>query len=391
MFPHVRPRWLLPFYLGALGACRKGSENIDLVPVVPSDAGTQGCAVLAGVPRNAVVVFQDVGIGPASQLAAARGSETLYWTAEDGGIHELTFPSGGGPPTDTLLVAPGVIETDYLVPAGIVQPAELSGLAVLDANSLVVAEHRSNSLLSVSRVNADEVAAFAGMPAPVGGFASGLGPNARFHFTSTVSLLADAAGLVYVADPENHALRQVAVDPLGGPTFVTTVVGSGAPGDGTGAFSQTTFDTPSGLAAGCGGELFVVESGSAGLGGNRLSLLTLFGAGPFGGLDGDALVLAGDGTDATSEGLGTLAQLGTPMGLLSSEDGELYWMDAGSRVLRRHSLASMLTDCPMFVDCATAVAGPGPFSGANFALALGDSGAVYVLDADAETLFRVDP
>jgi len=109
-----------------------------------------------------------------------------------------------------------------------------------------------------------------------------------------------------------------------------------------------------------------------------------------GGFDGLTLVLAGNGTDATVEGVGSQAGLGTPVGLVSTTDGQLFWIDAKEGILRRFDLATGQCDCPMFVDCATAVASPSPFGGTRFSIAIGDSGVLYVLSADTQTLFRVD-
>ncbi|NOT31930.1 MAG: hypothetical protein HOP15_15905, partial [Planctomycetes bacterium] len=93
----------------------------------------------------------------------------------------------------------------------------------------------------------------------------------------------------------------------------------------------------------------------------------------------------------TVQGVGAAAGLAAPVGLVSSDDDQLFWIDSAGGILRRMNLVSGLSDCPMFADCATAVASPSAFGGASFALALGDSGALYVLAGDAETLFRVDP
>ncbi len=380
----------LPLALLA-AACRQGSSNsgAGFVPVVPSPFGTQGCAPTTPVPGTLVPVFASAAIGPASQIAAVAGSETLYLTGADGSIHELAFPGGGGPPTDTVLVAPGVIESSYLVPAGILAPAALSGIAVLDAQFLIVAEHASNTLLGVRRDLPDSVQGVAGLPLALGGYSDGLAGSIRFHFSAPATLLAAAGGTVYVCDTENHALRLVA---LGALPQSATIAGNGAPGSGAGALTVTSFDTPSGLASTCPGELLMVESGGAGFGGQRLVSLAIGASNPFfGGFDGSALVLAGDGTEATLQGIDTSAQLARPMGLAATQDGLVFWVDALQGILRRYDVTSGLSDCPLFADCAAAVLAGGSFSGDHFALAVGASGTLYVLEADAGVLHRVDP
>lgn len=375
----------------AASGCREGSSNsaAGFIPVVPSPAGTQGCAPTTPVPGALVPVFASAVIGPTSQIAAAAGSETLYLTGADGSIHELFFPGGGAPPTDTVLVAPGVIEASLLVPAGILAPAELSGIALLDAQFLIVAEHASNTLLAVRRDVPDTVQGVAGLPLELGGYADGLAGSIRFHFSAPVALFAAGDGTVFVCDTENHALRLVA---LGALPQSATVAGNGAPGDGLGALTTTTFDTPSGLASTCPGELLLVESGGAGLGGHRLVSLAIGAPNAlFGGFDGSALALAGDGTEATLQGIDTAAQLGRPTGLAATQDGLVFWVDALAGILRRYDFASGLSDCPLFADCAAALLAGGSFSGDHFALAVGASGTLYVLEADAGVLHRVDP
>lgn len=384
---HSRPGWILALLLAS--SCREGTESGgDFNPVLSSTAGTQGCGPSTPVPGTITPVLTSALIGPKSQIAAVAGTETLYLTAADGSIHELVFPG----PTDNVLVAPGVIESAVLMPLNITGSAELSGITVFDDERLIVAEHASNTLLVVRRDLPDDVDLLAGLPNALGGFSDGPPGPIRFHFTASVPLLASAFGTVYVGDTENHALRVVAV---GGISTSATIAGNGAPGDDDGNLTVTRLDTPSGLATTCAGEVLLMESGRAGLGGHRLLNLAIGDFEPlFGGFAGSAMTQAGDGTNATTQGIDGAAQLGTPEGLVSTEDGILFWVDALDGVLRRFEFGTGLSDCPPFTDCAAAVAAGGSFSGDHFSLALGASGSVYVLEGFAAgpgTLYRVDP
>ncbi len=376
--------------LGLLGACKEGSVNTGaaFVPIVASPFGTQGCATPVGVPASATPVFSSAAIGAASQIVAVAGAEQLYLTGADGSIHLLEFV-GRGAPTDTVLVAAGVIEADYLVPAGIAGPAELSGIAILDDSLLAVAEHSSNSLLHVSRIFPDDVGNLAGMPLADGGNADGVAGVIRFDFTGPVQLVSAADGALYVTDPGNHTIRRVEFGPI---ALAVTLAGTGAPGFADGALPLSGFDTPSGLAAGCPGQLLVTESGAGGQGGHRLRSVAVGEEAFFGGFEGESLALAGDGTAATTQGVDTAAQLDAPVGLLSTSDGFAFWVDSASGILRRYDFATGLSDCPLFVDCAAAVAAGGSFTnGGGFSLAVTSSGALYVLDGSAGTLWRVSP
>src|SRR6185503_6477625 len=225
--PSLRPvLWILSPLV--LAACRKGSDTQsgDFIPVVPSPFGTQGCGPTAPVPGTITPVFTNSAIGPLSQIAAAAGTETLYLTCEGARILQLDFPLGGGAPTPTTWVDVGVVDGALGLAPG---TAELSGIAVFDNLFLIVAEHTTNTLLAVRRDLAGMVMPLAGLPSPAGGFSDGEGGAIRFHFTAPVTIFSDAIGFVFVADTENHALRQVE---LGGLPVASTITGTGAPGDG---------------------------------------------------------------------------------------------------------------------------------------------------------------
>lgn len=371
-----------------LPACRKGSENqaADFLPITASAAGTQGCAAGVAVPATVTPFFSSPQIGPLSQLAAAADAETLYWTGSDGSIHELDL---SGAPSDSILVAAGVIEASVLQPAGIGAQATPSGIAIFDDQFLVVADSTSHSLLSVRRDLPDTVAALAGLVTNIGGYSDGSGGAIRFNFAGPSPLLIDAFGFVYVGDSGNHVLRRIE---LGAIPRSDTLAGSGAPGDNSGPLTVTELDTPSGLAAACSGELYLVEAGLAGFGGNRLLSLGI-GAQDnfFGGFAGNSLVLAGNGTPETTGGTDTAAHLARPQGLVVTQDGLAYWVDTELGILRRYDLATGISDCPLFPDCATAVTAGGSFTGTSFSLALGASGTLYVLECDSGTLYAVEP
>ena len=137
---------LLALLPGLLGACREGdaSNFAGSIPITPTVFGSHGC----NAPNQAFVapvsVYSDPAIGPMSQIAAPAGADILYLTGGDASVHELDF-SGGVPPVDTVLVASGVFDA-ALAAIGIAMPAQLSGVAVLDAANLLVVEHTSNTI-----------------------------------------------------------------------------------------------------------------------------------------------------------------------------------------------------------------------------------------------------
>ena len=282
----ARPaRALVPaiLFLPLVAGCREGSEEgfiIGFEPLPVSVEGHHGCDTLAAPVQAPVAELVDaVLIGPESRIAAVRSdpaADRLYMTAADGSIQQIDL--GAGPPVLTEYVSAATVDTflqdlyALVYPGGgvPVPPAVLSGLAVLDeAGSLVVVERGSNVLLLVSGPNA--VRLLAGLPGPPG-LADGFDAVARFAFTSPTTPVTTgvcptgSSCAIYVADPGNHALRRIQLDPTN-PffAFVETVAGAGTPGflesdDVRGDIEQVLFDTPNGLTITCSGRIVVTES-----------------------------------------------------------------------------------------------------------------------------------
>jgi hypothetical protein len=389
---------LLLLALGGLAlttaACREGSgqgsSSFNAIP--PPDAGTNGChgsnQVFTPPQVPTEVDLTLLAIGPMSQIAADKDEEITYVTGVGATVVHVDFQvSAGAPPVETSLVGPGVVDA-LLATAGILTPAELSGIAIVDDDWLIVVEHTSNTLLLVDRNTPDTVDFYAGLPSEQPGFSDGVATQVRFSFSEPTQLAVSGDGRVFVADTGNHAVRMVFPGAM--PTVVTAA-GTGAPGYEDGNLWDCVLDSPVGLSIGCNGTLLVTEAGFARLGGHRLRSLAI-GDFTFFGLTGTASTLAGDGTDATVEGIGELASLAGPVSLASTSEGELYWLDSSTGILRRHDTGTGATDCPLFADCATAVGSAANFTmGGRFSLAVTQGDVLLVVDADAGSLLRVTP
>ncbi len=372
-------------------ACREGSQTdvSGFIPIAPAAGGAHGCNGPNQVFAAPVTVYSDPSLGPMSQIAAAQGSEILFFTGADDSIRALDF-SLGAPPVETVLVTGGVggaIE-QLLQGVGIAAPAEISGIAVIDAANLIVVEHASNTILLASRINPDSVSFLVGFPNTVPGFADGFGSQVRFSFPPGIptQIVPTGDGRIFVADAGNHAIREVTIGAL---SAVVTVAGTGSAFHADGNPATAGFDTPVGLSVSCGGELLVTEIGASALGGHRLRSLSLGAPSFFGAVQGTVVTFAGDGTEASVQGIGTAASLAAPRGPVSTSDGEIYWIDSSTGILRRHALATGLSDCPLFPDCASASASFAP--GPGLSLAVADSGAIYALDGNAGILVRIVP
>jgi sugar lactone lactonase YvrE len=122
-------------------------------------------------------------------------------------------------------------------------------------------------------------------------------------------------GTIYVADAgESNRIRKIAPD-----GSVTTLAG-GSEGYADGVGPAASFNTPSGLALGPGGNLFVADTAN-----NRIRKITP---------DGHVSTVAGDGTAGYVDGPAAKARFNGPIGLAVSEGGDIYVADTYNDVMR---------------------------------------------------------
>ena len=120
---------------------------------------------------------------------------------------------------------------------------------------------------------------------------------------------------VYVSDAgESNRIRKIAPD-----GSVTTLAG-GSEGYADGVGPAASFNTPSGLALGPGGNLFVADTAN-----NRIRKITP---------DGQVSTVAGDGSAGYVDGPAAKAQFNGPIGLAVSEGGDIYVADTYNDVIR---------------------------------------------------------
>jgi sugar lactone lactonase YvrE len=125
-----------------------------------------------------------------------------------------------------------------------------NGAAVDAAGNVYIAEPNSNTIRKITPNGA--VTTFAGL-AGSSGSADGLGSAARFDHPNSVAT--DGDGNVYVADRNNQTIRKITPEGL-----VTTFAGlAGARGDADGAGSVARFQEPLGVATDGNGNVFVVS------------------------------------------------------------------------------------------------------------------------------------
>ncbi|MNQ78505.1 Virginiamycin B lyase [compost metagenome] len=162
------------------------------------------------------------------------------------------------------------------------------------------------------------VSTFAGTT--TAGYVDGTPANARFRALNDIII--DKDGNIYVTDRDNNAVRKYTVST----GLFTTLAGLGgaaattnrgyADGNGTAA----RFDTPVGIALDDDGNIFVAERGSS----NRIRKVTSSGV---------VSTIAGNGTAASVDGVGTNAGFNSPWDLVVAKNGNIYVADySGNRI-----------------------------------------------------------
>ena len=166
----------------------------------------------------------------------------------DTGNHTIRKITPAGVVT-TLAGSPGVIgSADGTGSAA--QFYQPGGVAVDSAGNVYVADCANQTIRKITP--AGVVTTLAGSPL-VQGSADGNGSAARFFQPHGVAV--DTAGILYVADQNNHSIRKI--DTAGN---VTTLAGSpGAAGSADGIGSAARFNQPSGVVLDSVGNVYVVD------------------------------------------------------------------------------------------------------------------------------------
>lgn len=131
-------------------------------------------------------------------------------------------------------------------------------------------------------------------------------------------------GTIYVADAgESNRVRKISLD-----GNVMTLAG-GKEGFADGVGTAASFNTPSAIALGPGGNIFVADTGN-----NRIRKITP---------EGQVSTVAGDGTAGYVDGPVATAQFNGPIGLAVSEGGDIYVADTYNDVIRMITTEGQVT------------------------------------------------
>lgn len=182
------------------------------------------------------------------------------------------------------------------------------GITMDSAGNLYVADYGFSTIRKISQ--AGVVTTIAGNG--VAGYRNGPGSYAKFDRPMGVAV--DSAGIVYVADSENHAIRAISTN-----GDVSTFSGGNGPTilDGN-AGSNSAFLQPNCVTI-SGNYLYVCDYNAI----RRVSLST-----------GGAATLYGSASDGYIEGSGTSARFWRPYGIAIDDQGTMYIADSFNNRIR---------------------------------------------------------
>ncbi len=180
-------------------------------------------------------------------IAANAAGTTVY--VADTGNHSIRAVTAAGT-VSTLAGATGLIGIADGV-GGAASFAYPYGLAVDGSGTVYVADHNNHTIRKVT--SGGGVTTLAG-GAGLSGSADGSGGAARFNGPTGVAV--DGSGNVYVADADNHTIRKITAGGL-----VSTFAGAaGQSGAADGAGGNARFNKPQGIAVDAAGNVYVADT-----------------------------------------------------------------------------------------------------------------------------------
>lgn len=259
------------------------------------------------------------------------------------------------------------------------------------------------------------------------GFADGTGSAALFF--DPIAIAVDSAGVLYVADRNNHRVRKITRDGM-----VTTLAGTGTAGFSNGAAGTAAFNQPYGVALdGAQRNLYVADYLNHAIRKIDLStgiVSTLAGNGSAGNVDGTGAAarfnqpynvkmdgagnlwvpdqsnhsvrkvtpggtvttIAGNGKEGYADGKGAAALFNNPTGLVAAADGSVIVADRNNHRIRRIEADGTVTT--LAGDGKGAFA-DGPVAGAQFNrpidIVQGRDGRLFVSEENNHRIRGINP
>jgi sugar lactone lactonase YvrE len=235
------------------------------------------------------------------------------------------------------------------------------------SGNVYVADTNNHTVREVTA--AGSVTTLAGQ-AGVAGSADGSGTAAQFNGPSGIAV--DGSGVVYVADTLNHTIRQIT--PAGAVTTIAGTAGVSGAVDATG--SAARFYGPQGLVLDGAGNLFIADT-------NNDTIRQLATAG------GGVTTVAGQGGIAGSaDGLISQATFHYPASVGRDGAGNLYVVDTDNHAVRKIATSGVVSTLAGLAGTAGSADGVG--TAAQFAfptgIAVDAAGDAYVADTNNDTI-----
>jgi sugar lactone lactonase YvrE len=249
----------------------------------------------------------------------------------------------------------------------------LPGAVAYDASgNLFIADTNNHVVREVSPSGTITTIAGTG----VEGFGGDGGPATSALLDTPSGIAVDASGNVYIADSHNHRIRKVS----GG--TITTIAGTGVAGfSGDGATAASAqLALPSGIAVDASGNIYIADT-------NNHRIREIAG--------GNIVTVAGDGEEfyAGDGGAATSAALDSPTGVAVSTTGTVYVADRLNQRIRAFSVGGTITTVAGSGGASFAGGFSGDGSNATSAtlarpsgVSVDASGNVYIADTDNQRI-----
>jgi sugar lactone lactonase YvrE len=204
------------------------------------------------------------------------------------------------------------------------------------------------------------------------GYFDAAGTSAEFD--TPYGLDIDATGTLYVADHNNAVVRRVT-----SAGTVTTLAGTNSIGTRDGTGTSARFSTPSGIAIGSDGAVYVADTLSHAI--RRIVPSSTV-----------VTTLAGSKPElGYAEGTGTAARFRFPFGVASDNEGNIYVADDTTvRRITPAGVTSLVAGSPGVAGFVDGVGANARF-GALTAIAYGPGGMLYVTDPSNNAVRRITP
>jgi sugar lactone lactonase YvrE len=303
------------FYPSGIAADQAGNlyladtDNHAIRKIVASTGAVTTLAGLAGSSGSADGTGSDARFNSPAGVAVDSSGNVYVADTLNNTLRKITASGvvstlAGSPGTSGSVDGPGGAAS-FLGP---------QGLAIDGSGNLYVADTNNHTIRKVLP-STGVVTTVAGLAGNAGS-ADGAGSLAQFNFPS--GLAVDGAGTLYVADTENHTIRQIL--PSGTVSTLAGLAGNSGGADGTG--SAARFNSPSELAVNPSGNIDVADT-------DNFTIREVIPS------TGAVSTLAGLArTSGSADGLGSEVRFFHPAGIAVGASSNLYVADTNNDTVR---------------------------------------------------------